>query len=218
MRALGRVERRHAPTDHPRRHERAAVEAPVAAQRHAEDAAQRQRPTHGEDLVAREVAERVRDQVAAVPLHPAQHVGPAPDHDVGARVDDRVGERPRVAAVLAEEHLGAAAARACGRVPSAPACIVTMTTSALAAAFCDEPLRGRDVRQRLRPRVRREADERDLDVADLLVGDLTGRPVVARCCFASAASVCAWPDGPKSKAWLFARFITVKPAFFSHAA
>ena len=37
-----------------------------------------------------------------------------------------------------------------------------------------EPAGGRDVGQRLRPLVGREAEDRDLDVTDLLVGDLTG--------------------------------------------
>ena len=59
-----------------------------------------------------------------------------------------------------------------------------MTTSALAAAFATSRFARRDVRQRLGPRVGREADDRDLDVADLLVGDLTrppgGREVLLR--------------------------------------
>jgi hypothetical protein len=43
-----------------------------------------------ESPVRREVAERVGDEPVLVELHAAQHVRPASEHEVGARVDDGV--------------------------------------------------------------------------------------------------------------------------------
>ena len=52
-----------------------------------------------------EVAEAVGDQAAAVDLHPAQHVRPGAEDQVGAGADRHVGELDRVAAVLAQVGL-----------------------------------------------------------------------------------------------------------------
>src|SRR6185312_13737488 len=104
---LGRVERRHARTDHVRRDELAGLEPPRTVERHPQDCAGREGAAEGEHVVAREVAERVGDQPALVPLHAAQHVRARADDEVGAGVDDGVREADRVAAVLAEEALGA---------------------------------------------------------------------------------------------------------------
>src|SRR5262245_31768679 len=82
VRALGRIERGHALADEPGRHEQARLEAAVAGQSDAEDAADRQRPTQREDAVAGEVAERVRDQAALVPLHAAKDVRSMTDHEI----------------------------------------------------------------------------------------------------------------------------------------
>ena len=60
------------------------------------------RPPQREVAVAGEVAERVGDQAAAVELDAAQDVRAGAEHEVGAGVDRGVGERPRVAAQLAE--------------------------------------------------------------------------------------------------------------------
>ena len=76
-----------------------AREAAVAPQCDAKHAGDRQRPREREHLVAGEIAERVGDQAAAVPLHPAEDVGAVPGDEVGAGVDDSMRERADVAAV-----------------------------------------------------------------------------------------------------------------------
>ena len=86
---------------------RAATMRAVPAQLDTQDGRRRERAAHHERAVAAEVPERVGDQLAAVPLHPAQHVRARADDEIGPRIDDRVRERERVAAVLTEEHLGA---------------------------------------------------------------------------------------------------------------
>ena len=58
--------------------------------------------------IAREVAERVGDQAAAVELQPAHDVRAGADDEVGARVDRRAREVAAVAAVLAERVLAPA--------------------------------------------------------------------------------------------------------------
>ena len=90
----------------------AAGERAVAAQRDAQDRAERERPAGAEVLVADEVAERVGDQAPVISLHAADHVRARADHEIRAGVDDRVREAARVAAVLAQERLGARAGRA----------------------------------------------------------------------------------------------------------
>ena len=64
-------------------------------------------PFGAERPVAGEVAEAVGDQPAAVPLEPAEDMRAVADDEVGAGVDDRVGERAQIAAVLAQVRLGA---------------------------------------------------------------------------------------------------------------
>ena len=170
VRAFGRVERRDPATDEPRRDERAAVETAVATKRHPQDAAERERAAECEDLVAGEVPERVRDQPAPVPLHSPQHVGAVADHDIGTGVDDGVREGDDVAPVLAEVRLGPAP-HVCMVGPLCPRVHRHDDDVCIRSGLLHEPPRRGDVRQPLRPRVRGETDDRNLDLPDLLVGD-----------------------------------------------
>src|SRR5581483_11984607 len=150
----------------PRNPARVAVERHLEDRAHAGDALRIQRP------VPDEVAERVRDQPPAVPLHPAQDVGTAADDEVGAGADDGVRERERVAAVLAEE-------------PLRPGADVEVRRTLCAGVhrhhyevgpdvrLPDEGLRRGEVQQALRPGVRREADDRNAGAADDRIGDLS---------------------------------------------
>ncbi len=95
-------------------------EAAVAPQCDAKHAGDRKGPREREHLVAGEVAERVGDQAAAVPLHPAEDVGAVPGDEVGAGVDDGVRERADVAAILAQVMLGRRGVTCCGRFPRRP--------------------------------------------------------------------------------------------------
>ena len=160
-------------------------------------AADRERAAHREDLVAGEVPERVRDQAAVVPLHPAQHVRAAADDEVGARLDHRVREGDARCPGSRRGTSPSPGERACVPEPSAPACMVTTTTSALAAAFSTRRRAAGIFVSDCAHGYGREADERDLDVADLLVRDLAGpaRRREAAACAAPRASASA-PDGP----------------------
>ena len=102
-----RVERGDTGAEQPGGDQPGGDDRPVTAQLDTEDRGRGERPTEHECAVATEIPERVRDQPAAVPLDPAQHVRARADDEIGARIDDGVRERERVAAVLAEEHLGA---------------------------------------------------------------------------------------------------------------
>ena len=123
----------------------------------------RQRPADREHAVAAEVPERVRDQPPVVPLHPAQ--------DMRTRCRRRDRRPPRTTACANASGFPRFSPRkvsvpgvtcACA-TPSAPACIVTITTSARCAACATSRFAARDVREALRPRVRREADHGDAD-------------------------------------------------------
>ena len=134
MRRLARVERRDAGAREHRRDESAGLEGAVAAKAHAQDRARRERPAQGEDLVAREVPERVGDEPALVPPMPRRTCGPWPttrsapasttacvNRTTSPRFSPRKRSTPR---------------RTCWwSVPSAPACMVTITTSADRAAL-----------------------------------------------------------------------------------
>ncbi len=170
---LGRVGARDPVAGDRHGHEVTGDPGRVLAERDLEDPRHAGDPVGGEGVVADEVAQRVRDQPAAVPLHPAEHVRPAADDEVGARVDHCVREGDRVAAVLAEEPLRAA--------------LDVLVVGALAArvhrhddevgplvGLADERLRGRDPEQALRPGIGREADDGDLGAADVDVRDLAG--------------------------------------------
>src|SRR5262245_40216675 len=173
VRTLGRVEGGDALADELRRNQDTGLEPAVACERHAEDAAHRERPTEREHAVAAEVAERVRDQPALVPLHAAKDVRAVTDHEIGAGVDRRVGEPHRIAAVLAQERLRPG--------------VHVLVMGALGAHVRGDddhvrrpvglldrlPDRGQ-VRHRPRPRVRREPEHGEPDLADLLRRDLAG--------------------------------------------
>ena len=128
-----------------------------------------------ERVVAAEVAEAVGDQVAVVPLEAAQHVRAGAHHQVGAGVDDAVGEGDRVTAVLAEEVLLAR-----HDVPVA----VTLAAQVLhhdddlgvLLGLPDQRLGGRDVERVRVIRPGREAEQRDLDAVPGQVRDLAGPP------------------------------------------
>ena len=78
---------------------------PLLSDPHAHHAAEPQHARGREGVVAREVAERVRDRLTAVALDAAQHVRAGAEDGVGARVDHRAGEAAGLAAVLAERRL-----------------------------------------------------------------------------------------------------------------
>ena len=103
----GRVEPRRARSVQARRDELAGRPRAVAAERHAEDRADAAGPVGAERPVAGEGAEAVGDQPSAIPLEPAEDVRAVADHEIRAGLDDRMGERPEVAAVLAQVGLGA---------------------------------------------------------------------------------------------------------------
>ena len=94
--------------EYPHGDDRAGNPAPVAAERHPEDAGERPNAAPVQARMPGEVAEAVGDQAPAAELHPAQDVRPVARDQVGPRVHHRVRERDHVAAVLAEEVLVAA--------------------------------------------------------------------------------------------------------------
>ena len=133
-------------------------------------------------------------------------------HDqVGAGVDDGVGEADDVSAVPAEVAL-VAPGDVLALGPSAPPCMATTTRSAVRAAR----------------RTRRFAAAMSVSEADQSVGakptsatstEPTGwtltwprRPVWPTPADASASTVWRRPGSPRSYAWSFARLTTVKPA------
>ncbi len=94
-----------------------------------EDLAQGGLGGEAEPAVGAEIAHRVGDQVALVDLHPAQHVRAVAEDERRSGVDDGVSKGGKVAAILAEEQLGALR-DVLGLVPSAPPWNETTTMSA----------------------------------------------------------------------------------------
>src|SRR5204862_3392423 len=124
------------------------------------------------------------------------HVWARADDEVGARVDRRVGERARVAAVLAVGVL-VAVGDVSRSAPSAPAWMATMTTGAPRAA--------RAMSDRARRRSSRDdaqgygANPSSATPTPLTVRVVIwpGRPVHGTPARPSAANVWAWPEAPK---------------------
>ena len=166
----GDADRRHRQGDEVAGHPRA-----VLRERHLEDPGDAGHARGRERVVPDKVAHRVGDQPAAVPLHPAQDVRAAARDEIGARAHDRVREGDRVPAVLAEEPLR----------PRPDVLVVGALGAGVhrhdhdvrpRVGLAHEPLGGRKIQQRLRPRVRREAEHRDADPAHVHVRDLARPP------------------------------------------
>ena len=171
-RLLLRVGTRQARRDHVGGDQRAAGPAAVAVEGDPDDRGDADDAVVAERPVAGEVAEAVGDQPALVELHAAHDVRAVPDDQVGAGVDHGVRELDRVAAVLAEERLGA---RPDAGLVGALGAHVHLHDDevGLAARRLDDLRRGGQVGAQVRPRlVRREPDHRDLEALDLDDRDL----------------------------------------------
>ena len=103
-------------------------------------------------------------------------------------------------------------------LPSAPPWNVTITIGAVRAACCTRRFaRAMSVSESdhvydAKPRIA------TFWPPAVTVAWVPGRPVLRMPTRRRAATVSLSPTGPKSLAWLFARFITVNPASFSHRA